>query len=443
MGDDGTLDSLQAELATLRSERDQLVSRVRTLESHISREQSYFNCVLENLPAGVAFLDHDTIFRWVSPEFSRILGMPRDAFLDRRLRDVFPLLPDPDPRIVETLSSGKPQRIEDVPFTYELHGELKTIYWDMSFFPVIEHGHDLNGHSINGVLLFGVDVTSRVERERDQQMLISRLRELNQLKSDFIVLAAHELRTPLTIVSGNLELLQDMINAPSTERTLIDQASEGCRRLNTLVSGMLDITQLEAGTFEFQHEATDLVGLLRDVLERYQPVAEAKQIRFKANLPTTRLMAEVDPNGILRVFDNLVSNAIKFTPSGGEVTVTLEATGQAIRFVVDDTGIGLSEEQQRHVFGSLYQVDPNIAGAGLGLSISRKILKAHGGDIEVKSQPGKGSTFCFTLPIRESPPEAPPSGARKAWITLFPEFQPGRLGQGSPPLDSNGRGEPS
>lgn len=189
----------------------------------------------------------------------------------------------------------------------------------------------------------------------------------------------------------------------SLQLEYVHQINEGSERLTHLVDDLLDFARLESGTFKLYKRGFDLGLTVREVVESLRPQTRRKRINVAIHLPVVPIPIVGDATRVGQVLSNLVGNALKFTPEGGRVTIIVKPAGAFLRVEVSDTGIGIPAEAQSHLFERFYQVDPcdtrPVGGTGLGLSIAKAIVEAHGGDIGVSSEPGRGSTFWFRVPL--------------------------------------------
>jgi hypothetical protein len=236
-----------------------------------------------------------------------------------------------------------------------------------------------------------------------------RLQELDRLKNAFVSTVSHELRTPLTSIRGYAEFLEDGVAGPLSagQAGFVAQIMAGARRLETLVDDLLDFARLESGTFRLNREPLDLGAKVSEVIASFGPQAREKQLSLVARLPEAPLTLQADPGRIGQVLINLIGNALKFTPQGGRVTVSLGAEGDQARVGVRNTGPAIPAEHQGRLFERFYQVDSSntrrAGGTGLGLSISKALVEAHGGRIGLASAPEEGTTFWFSLPLAATP----------------------------------------
>jgi signal transduction histidine kinase len=209
---------------------------------------------------------------------------------------------------------------------------------------------------------------------------------------------AHDLRTPLARLRGMAEVALQPSAEPAAAREALADCLEESERVISMLNTIMDITEAEAGMMKLQREPADLCQLAREVVELYQYVAEEKKIAISTDLPTP-CAASVDRTRMRQVFANLLDNAIKYTPAGGSVTISVrDESGQAIaRF--RDTGIGIPVEEQDKIWLRLYRGDKSRSqrGLGLGLSLVKAVVEAHGGNVTVSSQVNQGSEFTVTL----------------------------------------------
>ena len=240
------------------------------------------------------------------------------------------------------------------------------------------------------------------EREqRHEAELTARARE------EVLGVVAHDLRNPIHLLGSTAELLSDPHLEESERPELRDAAKRAVRQMDRLIGDLLDTVRLQAGRLSLEIRDVKTSRLLRQAEESFRQMAAEKDIRFIVNPPATELTLRADEDRAAQVLGNLLGNAFKFTPSGGRVTLAASRAGGDVRFRVSDTGPGLSQEQIAKLFERYWQGRPgDRRGVGLGLTIARGIVEAHGGRVWVDSTPGAGSTFSFSLPL------ASPNSAR-------------------------------
>ena len=236
---------------------------------------------------------------------------------------------------------------------------------------------------------------------------VTHLSEISRLKSEFIAAASHELRTPLTSVQMGIHLLLEGVAGPLEERQqeILDVCREDTARLDRLMRQLLDLSKIESGAAAPVRAAVRPSVLVRDATDSLRLQVEAKGLRLHVDAAPDLPAVFADRDQVERVIVNLVTNASRATPDGGTITVAAAPRGHDVAFSVTDTGAGIPREYLAKVFEPFVQV-PNAAagGSGLGLTISRRIVEAHGGQLTAQSEPGQGSTFTFTIPIGNGHP---------------------------------------
>jgi signal transduction histidine kinase len=236
---------------------------------------------------------------------------------------------------------------------------------------------------------------------------LRKAKEVSRLKDEFVGLISHELRTPLSSILGYLELLRDEGDAPLSQEQLgyLNVAERNAHRLLRLVGDLLFTAQVESGTFQLDQQKQPIGAILAGCVESGRPVATTAGITLVLNVEDD-CVASVDAVRLGQACDNLISNAIKFTPSGGMVTVGLAGNEMAAVITVTDTGMGIAADELDRLFSRFFRATTAtknaVPGVGLGLVITRAIARAHGGDIGVTSEEGVGTRFSMTLPLLES-----------------------------------------
>ena len=229
------------------------------------------------------------------------------------------------------------------------------------------------------------------------------LRAAVEERDNILAVVSHDLRTPISLVVTASELAQrDGLPEEKKQEQLAIVARAG-QRMARLVDDLTDLTRMEAGRLELSRRPTPVARLLEHAAESMAATAEASDVALELRLPDDALQVDVDPHRIGQVLDNLLGNAFKFTPEGGTVTVTAELDDDGwVRIAVADTGPGIPAEHRDRIFARFHQVDPgDRRGVGLGLSIARAVVGAHGGEIGLHSEEGAGATFWFTVPTAE------------------------------------------
>jgi signal transduction histidine kinase/DNA-binding response OmpR family regulator len=245
---------------------------------------------------------------------------------------------------------------------------------------------------------------------------VEALESASQAKSDFLAAMSHELRTPLSAILGFSELMQAEASAGSTEVTVplewIEHIHRGGVHLLALINDVLDLSKVEAGRLDLRPEPVATRSAVAEVIEGVRPLAERKHIAIGA--PATDAVVLADPGRLRQILYNLLSNAIKYTPDGGRVWLAVDDADDAVRITVADTGVGIAPADFEAIFDEFRQVGDRAGregGTGLGLALTRRLVEAHGGRVELESEIDRGSRFTVTLPASAAPVRAAPVAA--------------------------------
>jgi len=350
-----------------------------------------FESVLNAANDGIAMLDRQGHFVLINRRFGELLGSRPEALLNQTVEEAPPLLLERLARLSSRLTTLLPGEVQDERGVAE---EIITLDGSdqrfLQFYTAPIQGED------------GQETIGRILVLRD----VTRERELDKMKTDFISVVSHELRTPLTSIKGYTDLLLSGTTGELSElqSEFLGIIQSSTTRLSNLINDILDISRIESGTIQIKHEPIDYRAIVSDTLRLMKAAADEKQISMDAGLPETIPPVRGDSDKVTQVLTNLVSNAMKYTPEGGWVKVSLEVTGEAsVTTCVADSGIGVSNEDQAKLFQKFFRADNTstreAGGTGLGLVIAKTIIELLGGAIWVESEPGRGSRFYFTLPL--------------------------------------------
>jgi signal transduction histidine kinase len=248
----------------------------------------------------------------------------------------------------------------------------------------------------------GVTVEEMSQRIADQ---IEQLRQADAARRDMVANISHDLRTPLASLQGYLEtlLMKEDSFTPEEKRSYLDLAIRQGDRLSRLVTELFELTMLDSTGTRLNFEPFSLPELVQDVTQKFQPQAERRNMVLEVDMPANAPFVQADIGLIERVLENLIENAIKYTPEGGTVSLSLVPGADSIKARIADTGPGIPEADRDRIFERFYRVEKSRAdvpeGAGLGLAITRRILQLHDSPIEVECTPGHGAAFSFRLPL--------------------------------------------
>jgi two-component system phosphate regulon sensor histidine kinase PhoR len=331
--------------------------------------------VLGSMAEGVLALDRDRHVLFANRAARDMLEI-NQAQVERR-----PLLevvrhPEVEQAVAAALQDHSPKRAE-----VEILGKTRR--------QVALHVTRLPGEPSPGMVLVFHDVTE--------------LRRLERLRQDFVANVSHELKTPLTAIKAFAETLLDgAINDPEHNRQFVQRIEGQALRLEQLIVDLLSLARVEAGQEQFDIVPLDLSASVADRVAAHTPLAEAKRIGLVVQPASEPVLVMADEEGLREIIDNLVDNALKYTPEDGRVTIRWHRDNGQVVLEVEDTGIGISPKDCERVFERFYRVDKarsrELGGTGLGLSIVKHLVQAFGGSVAVTSQLGKGSAFSVRLP---------------------------------------------
>jgi PAS domain S-box-containing protein len=386
------------------------VTARKATERKLDEAREHFRSLAEQLPL-VSYVDDpgpEGRSMYVSPQIMELVGITAEQWIADE--GTFARTLHPDDR-AEVLARTGRCRQEGLPFESEYRlvtttGE--TVWVHDAAVPV---GDPDAPRYWQGYV---IDITERKEADAQRERLLEleraqneQLRELDVMKDEFVALVSHELRTPLTAIQGYTELVLDGTTGElnDEQRAALTSVDRSSARLFRLINDLLFVAQVNAGKLNVAIEDVDLVEIASEAVADARPRAAAAQValEFECTLtPTVR----ADRVRLAQVFDNLISNAIKFTPPGGRVGLSVSMVGEEAMIVVADSGMGITPEDQQRLFTRFFRTKAaaKIEGTGLGLSITKAILDAHHGSISVESELGHGTRFTVTVPTSEHAP---------------------------------------
>jgi signal transduction histidine kinase len=346
------------------------------------------------------------------------LSDPYPVCLAARTREVVWLRSPDDyklrfPEIADTLDfDAAPATLVAIPLIHrdELVGALGVSFGDLGAVGAADQAFTLLLAQATADALHRARSFDAEREQRHEAELTARARE------EVLGVVAHDLRNPMHLLAGTAELLADQELDPAERADLRDAAKRAVRQMDRLIGDLLDAVRLQAGRLSLQVKDVKMSRLLRQAEETFRQIAADKHVGFEVNAPADEMTLRADEDRAAQVLGNLLGNAFKFTPAGGHVALTASRSGGEVHFSVSDTGPGLSQEQIGQLFERYWQGRPgDRRGVGLGLTIARGIVEAHGGRVWVDSAPGKGSTFSFSLPLASAKaPRTKPEAASHA-----------------------------
>jgi PAS domain S-box-containing protein len=343
-----------------------------------------FALAAELSPSQVVVTGIDGSIEYVNPRFTEVTGYQRDEVLGL------------NPRILK--SGNKTERIytemwETVKAGRTWRGEFQNkkkngdTYWESA---TISGVKDPSGN-ITHYLKVAEDISDRGQMEK--------------FKDDFVNIMSHELRTPLTAIRESINIVHDGSAGPVSpgQKDFLETAKRNVDRLGRLINEVLDFQKLRSGLMNFEKKEDDINNILEEVRRSVEISTEKKGLALNMDLAVGLPMVIVDRDKIIRVLVNMVNNAVKFTEKGGITLVSSLSDNNTIRVSVVDTGVGIKNEDRARLFKIFSQVSSpecrTSGSTGLGLAISKEIIQQHGGKIGLESEPGKGSSFFFILPV--------------------------------------------
>lgn len=374
------------ELGLLAGEFNTMVKKLKAFRDldvgRLVAEKRKSEAVIRSMDDGILVVDSDLRISDLNPTGARVFGADPQGAVGRHVLEVVR-----DERLFGLLKQAatddRAPALEEGADVVTVERAGSRLHYNFSILPILP-----KAGAAPSVLLILRDVT--------------RLKELDRLKSEFVMTASHELRTPLTSMGLALDLLLEGGEGKfsENEHQLLSAAHEELTRLKALVNDLLDLSKIEAGKIELNLTAAGLATLCDKAVSTMTGQAAAKAVRLEASLPDSLPDVRADDTKITWVLINLISNALRYVEDGGRIDVSAALVGERVHVTVADDGAGIPYEYQSRIFEKFVQLKAgrDTGGSGLGLSICREIVKGHGGTIWVESEPGHGSKFTFTLP---------------------------------------------
>lgn len=378
------------ELGELTREFNKMTERLRTYEQmnilQLIAEKKKSEAVIGSIADPVILTGEDNHLLAVNQAAAKVFGIVlANGWQSKPIEELVP-----DARVAKLLTADAHLR-DEIARQDQL---LAVTQGDKAFYfrPRQTMIADEQGH-VQGVVTLLQDVT--------------RLKKLDQLKSDFMATVSHEFRTPLTSLNMTIDiLLQGLLGSLSVQQgELLATAKADCERLTKLVKELLNLSRLESGKYQMKKEAINLQLLFEDALKHLRVPLRMKEIVFETAIDSTLPSFVADHEQLSWVITNLVSNALRYTPPGGKITISAGRENGMAQISVADSGRGIPAEALDSIFEKFVQVkqstDATPGSVGLGLAIAKEVVEAHGGRIWVTSEVGKGSTFSFTIPVSQ------------------------------------------
>ncbi|KMK77938.1 cell wall metabolism sensor histidine kinase WalK [Alkalihalobacillus pseudalcaliphilus] len=366
------------EIGQLATSFNDLTSKLQDAITTRDREQKKLSSVLGNMTDGVIATDENGLVILMNKRAEELLGKATYEVIRKPITEVLKLS---EVYHVNDLFDHDESLILDF-------SDDENAYMLQASFSVIQE----NDGPINGVITVLHDVTEQEQIEQDRR--------------EFVANVSHELRTPLTTMKSYLEALEDgAIEDQELGRRFLGVTQNETERMIRLVNDLLQLSKIDSRDYKLNLTTVDFGLYLHEVVDRFDMIAVNKNIHFTREITPKNTYVKMDRDKLTQVIDNIISNAMKYSPEGGNVTIRMEHYGKQIRVSIQDQGMGIPRESQQKIFDRFYRVDKararSIGGTGLGLAIAKELVQAHSGEIWVESMYGKGTTIFFTLPFEK------------------------------------------
>ena len=370
----------QERLLTIAAAQAAIAIDNARLFAKISAEQQQMQAIIQHMADGVLLIDEQGIIVTCNPVLAMMLGLHPGQIIDQSIHS-------PDlPWNLAGITAAATQRART--------GVLSTEV-------TIDAPHP------RSLQVFSTTVVDSEQNPIGEVRVVhdvTRIREFEQLKNDFMSTVSHELRTPLFSIQGFVQLMLEDQSLDVTTRTeFLNIIHHQATQLSEMVNNLLDLTRLDEGRLEFEQKPVAMLDVIHQTILKLQGFAHRQKVKLRSELPAMLPLIHGDSQRLEQVLTNLIGNAIKFSEAGGQVLVTASTNKGEMLIAIKDNGIGIPPEALDQIFSRYYQVENkserSAMGSGLGLHIAKKIVEGHGGRIWVESTTGQGSTFCFSLPL--------------------------------------------
>lgn len=364
------------------TERKRMEEALQLARDEAEQQKRLYEIITANTPDLIYVFDPNYNFTFANSALLKMWGKSWDEAVGKRLLEngYEPWHAEMHEREIDQVIETRESIRGEVAFPHAILG--KRIY-DYIFSPVI-------------------NAQGEVEAIAGTTRDITEIKENEQRKNDFISMVSHELKTPLTSVISYVQVAQKRAeqNNDAIAVGMLERAGKQLAKMTNMINGFLNVSRLESGRIQIDHQVFDLSALIKEMEEEVSATVFSHAITFSS---PKEILINADPEKISHVFNNLISNAVKYSPPGSNIYVACTAGKELVQISVRDEGAGIRDEDLERLFERYYRVKEaetnHIAGFGIGLYLCSEIVKRHGGNIWAESKPGEGSTFFFTLPI--------------------------------------------
>lgn len=385
-----------------------MIRKLNTTKRLLSDSESLLKTIINSTPDIICFKDPNGLVLQSNNSNLDLLNIEKD-YKFKHLSEIInmPSLTEKDFINMEKYDnkaweSGNFYRTEEV-FPYEKEDIFKT--YDIIRIPLFN-----KDKTRKGLLLFGRDITDHKANEKNKK-IIEELKYYDKLRIEFFTNLSHELRTPLTVIFSSIQVIDGMLNNNTNSKIELDKINkytdimkQNCYRLLRLMNNFMDLSKIDSGYFPVEFQNMDIINVVESIVLSIADYIESKNLSIIFDTDIEEKIISCDPNIIERVILNLLSNSIKFTPSGGSISVNIFDKKDSITISIKDTGIGIPIEKQAAIFEKFVQVDKSLSrvseGSGIGLSLVTSLVKLLDGTITLISKPNQGSEFTIEIPAK-------------------------------------------
>lgn len=375
------LKELREKALELEKTRLALMNMLEDIEEERKKAEEEKNktlTVITNFTDGLLVFDKDKKLSLINPQAENFFKIKKEEIIGRSILELFDSPISPLINLLGREIKGIFRK--ELPLREDLILEVSTI-------PM------MSGEEMLGTLVILHDIT--------------REKMVEKIKTEFVSISAHQLRTPLSAIKWTLKMLLDgdLGELTKEQKEFLEKTYQSNERMINLINDLLNVTRIEEGKYLYKLTLNDLSLISQSLINSYKEEAKRKKIEINFHFPKELPKVIIDEEKIRLAIQNLIENAIRYTPEGGKIDVKIEKKGKEIEFSIKDTGIGIPKKEQERVFTKFFRgsnaIRMETEGSGLGLFITKNIVEAHGGRIWFKSKEGKGTTFYFTLPVKE------------------------------------------
>ncbi|MGH4123675.1 MAG: PAS domain S-box protein [Clostridium sp.] len=387
------------------------INKRKKMERNLRENEALLREITENISDMIAKIDVDGTIKYVTPAKNDILGYGVENVIGKNFFDFIHIddKNNVEKGIEKLISTNINLKLQ----FRSIHVDKRIVWVDVSFSTMLD-----DNNKVVGLILSSRDITKRIEAEEaikeneEKTRFLNQAIEYDRFRTDFFANISHELRTPINVILGTLQLMdlkfKELFNENEKKsRGYLKTMKQNCYRLVRLINNLIDVTKIDAGYFEIHLSNCNIVSVVEEITLSVAEYVENKEISLLFDTQMEEKIIACDKDKIERIILNLISNAIKFTNPGGNISVNIFDGNDNVVISVKDTGIGIPKEKQKLIFERFIQVDKSLTrnkeGSGIGLSLVKALVEMHSGRIFLKSEINVGSEFSFELPIKQLP----------------------------------------